>query len=100
MMLFSKILKVINPTKSPIKERFDDPIRNETYKHLTEADINIVIRAHRIKALIAERDERLKYRTNNPTTFDDWVDDNPGIQGTYEGWADENPEIYTPHGDN
>ena len=98
-MLFNKILKVINPTKSPTKERFDDPILNETYKNMTPADIAIVIRAHRIKKLVAERDERLKY-TYNPRSFADWVDDNPGIQGTYEGWADANPEAYNPTSDN
>ena len=99
-MLFNKILKVINPTKLPTKERFDDPILNETYKNLTEADIAIVIRTHRIKELVAERDERLKYRSTNPTSFDDWINDNPETQGTYEGWADANPEAYNPTSDN
>ena len=111
MTLFSKMLKVIRidtSIKSPIvKEKFDNPIQNETYKTLTEAEIAIVMRDRRIKEWIAERDERLEnmrlyrlYRASDSTSFDDWVEDHPGIQGTYEGWADANPEIYTPHGDN
>ena len=99
-MLFNKILKVINPTKLPTKERFDDPILNKAYKNLTEADIAIVMRARRIKELVVERDERLKYLSINPMSFADWVDDNPKIQGTYEGWADANPEMYNTTSDN
>ena len=40
------------------------------------------------------------YRSANPTSFDDWVNNNPETQGTYEGWADANPEVYNPTSDN
>ena len=100
MTLFSKILEVFLIYPKP--KAAENLICN-----LTEADIVTLTRYRRLQKLLAERDERdrsryetYRYRSANPTSFDDWVNNNPETQGTYEGWADANPEIYNPTSDN
>ena len=95
LKLFYKKVDVLAKLQKAVDKQ-NDSIWND----LTEDERKHLMKYEKTKHELTERKAYKSYRSANPTSFDDWVNDNPGTQGTYEGWADANPEVYNPTSDN